>query len=451
LKIHWKEKKEKQKFYKFIFLLKDMQQLSLMLLFLLGASASPIGCIANVTFISPNIATILNNLTLEQCMCQIYQRNASGFNYLMHNDSCQLFTNFTTNYALVVNAASKFCFTTQPPSKIERRRSIALHDVTYDLSVPPSQPTTEPLDLTTSETIPTTTDRPLQWNPVGVTVASGSGSASVLDPFGVFVDDNYFIYIAEKSNSRISKWPPNPSGGVTSPLYRSATGELNAPPSLYADSSTGDIYVADENNRRVRVFHNGSTIGVTIVSSTAGLTPNVNALFLDPNRTIFISDSANNRVYNWLTNQTAVGGNGAGSNANQLNQPKRFFIDKNFQFYVPNGGSLRVQKWMLGASVGQTVAGGNGSGQAQNQLGGAIGAVADSQGNVLVCDSTNNRIQKWAPGATTGETVAGSAACVAGSGLSQLTSPRGIAIDKDDNLYVADGGTNYRVQRFNAV
>lgn len=286
---------------------------------------------------------------------------------------------------------------------------------------------------------------------MGVTVASGAGNGSTLNPYGVFVDDNYFIYVAEKANNRVSKWPPNPSGGVTSPLYRSSTGELNAPPSLYADSTTGDIYVADELNSRVRVFRNGSTVGVTIPSPAVGSTPSVNALYLDPNRTIFIGDSATHRVYNWLTNQNVAGGYGIGSNASQLSSPKRFFIDKNFTFYVPDSGNQRIQKWMPGALVGQTVAGGYGSGQALNQFSTALGVVVDSHGNILVCDSANNRIQKWTPGAATGQTVAGSATCASGSGPSLLTAPRGIAIDKHDNFYVADGGTNYRIQKFSVV
>ena len=106
---------------------------------------------------------------------------------------------------------------------------------------------------------------------------------------------------------------------------------------------------------------------------------------------------------------------------------------------------------MPSASVGQTVAGGYGSGPALNQFSTALSVAVDSQGNILVCDSANNRVQKWTPNATAGQTVAGSPACLPGSGPNQLTAPRGIAIDKDDNLYVADGGTNYRIQRFSVV
>jgi DNA-binding beta-propeller fold protein YncE len=59
-------------------------------------------------------------------------------------------------------------------------------------------------------------------------------------------------------------------------------------------------------------------------------------------------------------------------------------------------------------------------------------------------------VQKWSYGATTGETVAGNSNGTAGSGPNELNSPKGIALDKDDNLYVADY-TNLRIQKFEVL
>jgi hypothetical protein len=56
-----------------------------------------------------------------------------------------------------------------------------------------------------------------------------------------------------------------------------------------------------------------------------------------------------------------------------------------------------------------------------NQLSTPTGIFVDAQGNIYICDTDNNRIQKWAPGAATGVTVAG------GNGFSsnpnQLSNP----------------------------
>ncbi|UJR17437.1 hypothetical protein I4U23_004332 [Adineta vaga] len=297
------------------------------------------------------------------------------------------------------------------------------------------------------DTTPTTTST---WNSTGTTVATGNGNANILNPYGVFVDDQYYIYVAEKENSRISKWPPNENGSASSAIFQTASGQIGKTPSLYVDSNTGDIYVADEPNQRVVRFPNGSTIGFTMASILLGTLPTVSGIYLDPNGTIFITDTGRNRIYNWLTNQSVVGGYGSGTNVNQLNQPKRFFIDKNYTFYVTDSGNSRIQKWLKGATSGQTVAGGFGSGSNANQLGGPLGVVVDSKGNVLVCDSNNHRVQMWRPGAVTGQTVAGNANGASGSSPMALNSPKGIAIDKSDNFYVADT-SNLRIQKFSIL
>jgi hypothetical protein len=219
---------------------------------------------------------------------------------------------------------------------------------------------------------------------------------------------------------------------------------------LYVDSRTGGIYIADEGNDRVRYFSNGSSIGIDISSTKAGKYPIVNAIYLYSNGTIYIADVNNQRIYDWLTNQTVAGGNGVGHSDNQFSSPKRFFIDNDLSFYVPDFDNARVQKWSWGAKNGQTVAGGNGDGNSMKQLSQPVAVVIDSQGNLLVCDSRNNRIQKWSPGATEGVTIAGSPTGVAGSGSDELNSSRGIAIDKDDNIYVVDE-LNRRIQKFQVV
>jgi hypothetical protein len=79
---------------------------------------------------------------------------------------------------------------------------------------------------------------------------------------------------------------------------------------LYVNTSTGDIYVANEPNRTVVYFANGSATGSNIPSILSGASIGVSAIYLDPYGTIFITDSGQNRISNWLINQTVVGGQG---------------------------------------------------------------------------------------------------------------------------------------------
>lgn len=78
------------------------------------------------------------------------------------------------------------------------------------------------------------------------------------------------------------------------------------------------------------------------------------------------------------------------------------------------------------------------------------GLASDSQGNIYVADETNHRVQRispdgqmlWKIGAvdTTGRPRAGTA-------VGEFMMHRGVAVDQDDNLYVADSW-NHRVQKF---
>lgn len=181
---------------------------------------------------------------------------------------------------------------------------------------------------------------------------------------------------------------------------------------------------------------------------------------------------------------TVAGGNGQGSAANQLDQPDRIFVDPYGNVYIPDRNNLRVQEWAPGATSGVTVAGGNGSGDGANQIEQPTAVTVDKTGNVYVCDQFNSRILKWAPGATSGITVAtyqeldvptdifmdvlgyfyvsnqgsgtvlkfsadfSSYTIVAGinnymgSALTQLSSPTGIFVDAQGNIYICDTGNN---------
>ena len=72
-------------------------------------------------------------------------------------------------------------------------------------------------------------------------------------------------------------------------------------------------------------------------------------------------------------------------------------------------------------------------GSAPDQFGGLHGLAMDSQGRLLIADRTNNRIQVFTQD---GKFIAA---------WTQFGRPSGIAIDKDDNLYVSDSQSGGRL------
>ncbi|PYI99344.1 MAG: hypothetical protein DME98_01030, partial [Verrucomicrobia bacterium] len=66
----------------------------------------------------------------------------------------------------------------------------------------------------------------------------------------------------------------------------------------------------------------------------------------------------------------------------------------------------------------------------------------DGSGNILVADTGNGRIEKFSPTGSFLSVIASK-----GSGHGQLAEPNGIALDRSGNIYVAEVGSNHRVQK----
>ncbi|CAF1580445.1 unnamed protein product, partial [Didymodactylos carnosus] len=70
----------------------------------------------------------------------------------------------------------------------------------------------------------------------------------------------------------------------------------------------------------------------------------------------------------------------------------------------------------------------------------------DRNQNVYVADYNNQRVQQWQSGQKNGSTIAG-VTDQGGNGFNQFNRPTSVFVDTNDNLYVADRD-NYRIQRW---
>jgi len=341
-----------------------------------------------------------------------------------------------------------------------------------------------------------------KWTPgaiSGITVAGGNGNGSGANqlkyPLGVFVDLDGNIFVADTDNQRVQKWIEGANTGVTVAAGNgmgAALNQVNSPRGIYVDTN-GNIYIADANNSRVLKWIPGATSGIIVAGGNGnGAATNQlsypSGVYVDLNGAIYVADRWNNRIQKWVSGAilavTVAGGNGAGSNSNQLNWANGVYVDVNGDIYIADETNNRVQKWFSGATSGITVAGGNRP--ASNQFNVPISVNVDANKNVYVADYLNNRVQKWSYGATSGSTIinagcpsgifvdrngnifvsndcsdlvakwtigASSGVIVAGgngyagSGTNQFSGPRGIHVDVNGNLYVADY-YNHRIQKW---
>ena len=308
------------------------------------------------------------------------------------------------------------------------------------------------------------TNNSLTANPATTTTVAGTGTAGNAAnqlnlPYGVAVDTAANIYVADRVNHRIQKFPVGSNVGTTvagDNVLGSNANELNFPLGVVVDAA-GNIYVADQSNNRIQKWAVGATTGTTVAGTgTAGIAiDQLNRPYgvaVDAAGNIYVADRHNHRIQKWevgATVGTTVAGTGtAGSAANQLSFPSGVAVDAAGNIYVAEHGNDRIQKWLPGALTGTTVAGGNVSGSANNQLNNPTGVAVDAAGNIYVADQGNHRIQKWAVGAASGTTVAGGNG--QGSNANQLNSPSGVAIDAAGNIYLADLNNN-RIQKIAAA
>lgn len=114
-------------------------------------------------------------------------------------------------------------------------------------------------------------NRVMKWTPratTGIPVAgigngtAGNGSNHLFGPLGIFVDQNFALYIADYSNHRIQKWANGSSTGVT---VAGSNGQILYPTSVTLDRY-GTIY-AWANGGLYR-FYPGSTFGTNVISSS---------------------------------------------------------------------------------------------------------------------------------------------------------------------------------------
>ena len=292
----------------------------------------------------------------------------------------------------------------------------------------------------------------IKWIQDGITVAGGNEKGNALNqlfyPWGLTVDDDQTIYVADCVNDRIMEWK---SGATSGRVVAGGNGEgskenqLNGPRDVIIDRQTDSFIICDSRNRRViRWPRQGGTQGETIVSDVYCFD-----VALDGDGFLYVCYIERDEVTRWRigeTNGTVVaGGHGKGDRLDQLNSPSSIFVDQDQSIYISDSNNHRVVKWIKDAKEGIVIAGDHGAGNSVIQLNNPQGISLDQTGTLYVADYRNDRIMYWPKGASQGSIAIG----VHGQGnrANQLNRPRGLTFDRLGNLYVIDHW-NHRVQRF---
>jgi uncharacterized protein (TIGR03437 family) len=313
-----------------------------------------------------------------------------------------------------------------------------------------------------------------------------SDPAELFEPFGVALDASRNLYITEYGDSRIRMVAPgsgssqgtlstfagNGTAGFAGDGSAAKSAELNIPRGICVDSS-GNIYVADWANNRVRKIVSGGTIstvagsGILSYSGDGGTATKAQlntpgGVAVDAAGNIYISDTGNNVVRQVTakgvistfagTGTAGFSGDGSAANKAQLNGPQGVAVDNAGNVYIADAGNLRVR--VVGTNGNISTFAGSGSPGYTGDGGPATsakfylpGAVStDKSGNVYIADFQACVVRKVVASGTI-STVAGNGGCgYGGDGgpatAALLNDPAGIGLDPSGNLYITELGDN---------
>jgi uncharacterized protein (TIGR03437 family) len=254
-----------------------------------------------------------------------------------------------------------------------------------------------------------------------------------------------------------------------------ANANLNQPTA--AVSAGGNVYIADQVNNAVRVVSSSGTITTfagTEVSGYSGDGGKATAaqlagpvgIAVDSSGNVYIADTGNHLVRKVSTSGTistfagtpgtsGYGGDGGGATGGFLNKPTGLAFDSAGNLYIADTGNNVIRKVAASTSVITTYAGsfaksfpnpsytGDGGPALNAGLYVPVGLFVDSGGNLYIADSGNNVVRKVSTNLIISTVAGNGTAGFSGDGarlptLSQLSHPKGVAVDAAGNVYIAD-------------
>jgi len=319
----------------------------------------------------------------------------------------------------------------------------------------------------------------------GLSTGGGDGgyaTGAALDaPEGLAFDSAGNLYIVDSFNSNVRKVDTN--GIITTVAGAQgqsgfagdggpATSALLANPTGIAIDRSGNIYIADRGNNRIRLVTASSGVITTIAgSNTIGLSGDggsaakatftlPTSLAFDSAGNLYIADE-NDYVIRRIstagiittvagTGQPGSGGDNGPATKAQLSGPEGIAVDASGNLYIVDTYNQRIRyvnaAGMITTIAGNGVAGFSGdNGPAVSaQFSSPIGIALDASGAVYVADLDNNRVRRFTVGGTIG-TFAGTTINIGDGGPSiqaRLNAPWSIAVDSSGNLYIADRSDN---------
>ena len=319
---------------------------------------------------------------------------------------------------------------------------------------------------------------------------SGDGgpatAAELANPPGVAVDASGNVFIADQFNNEIRKVDystgiittvaGNLTSGYNGDGIQATAAQLNYPAGVVMDAS-GNLFIADEGNNRVRMVDHSTGL----ISTVAGTgTPGFNSdgiqataselwyplsVALDASGNIFIADNFNNRIrkvdhstglISTLSGDgtAAYNGDGIPATSAEVNEPSGVTTDTYGNVFIADYANQRIRKIDYSTGFISTVAGtgvlgynGDGIQATAAELAYPYNMAIDGQGTIFIADYDGEAIRKvdYATGiisAVAGNRVYGYTGDGGPATIAELGQPSDVKIAPSGNIVIADNGNN---------
>ena len=274
-------------------------------------------------------------------------------------------------------------------------------------------------------------------NPAGGSCGDGTAAtgAQLNQPTGVAVDNSGNVYIADlfdqkirivDTSGNILTFAGDGIAGFKGDGQSASAAEFNTPAQIAIDTAGAFLYVADYNNHRIRQI---SLTGTHTIQT----------------------------VVNQALGTAGYSGDGNSAFQAQIRQPRAIAFDKNGNMYFAEEGNNVIRKVLItGGVIGNisTVAGkqtlvggfaGDGGIATQATLNIPGGVTVDTNLNIIIADRGNSRIRRVTIGNNQINTIAGNGVTIptfGGDGGPAvdaiLFQPIAQAVDSQGNIYIAD-------------
>ena len=298
-------------------------------------------------------------------------------------------------------------------------------------------------------------------------------AAQLASPNGIALDAAGNIYFSEVGNGRVRKISNGvittvAGGGTHAPGDGGlATDAILYGPNGLAVDAQGNIFIADSNNNRIRKVSTTGIITTVVGTGTAGNTGDGGSaasaqlsvpqyLAVDRSGNLYIADTGNHRVRKVSaagvisafagTGAAGYGGDGGLAISAQLQDPEGVAVDASGNVCIVDSSNNRVREVSAGGVI-NTVAGngtngstGDGGAATSGQIAGSYGVAVDTAGDLFIAEFYGNKIRKVVGGII--GTEGGNGVTFSGDNgpatNAQLASVLGVAADGLGDVFIAD-------------